>query len=291
MNVEPSAPSDLSLGPASSVGPVLRSGGRAHDDSTTPHPRLRLHRHFRSNFLPDARNLLVYLPPQYASETQRHYPVLYMQDGQNLFDPETSFVPGRTWEVRETTDAAIEAGLIEPLIIVGIYNTGDRRISEYTPTRDWKMGGGEAPLYGRLLVEELLPFIAKHYRTHAGAEHTGLGGSSLGGLVSLYLGIQYPQTFGRLAVLSPSVWWNHRSILNYLRDAEICQRARIWLDVGDSEGARTREDANRLHRQLLRQGWQEDADLHYQVFAGGKHDEASWAARVGPMLRFLFPAG
>jgi enterochelin esterase-like enzyme len=251
---------------------------------------LRLHRHVRSNFLPDARNLIVYLPPQYASEPHRRFPVLYLQDGQNLFDPQTSFVPEQTWEVRETADAAIEAGLVEPLIIVGIYNTGDRRISEYTPTRDWKMGGGEAPLYGRLLVEELLPFIAKHYHTLTRPEHTGLGGSSLGGLVSLYLGLEYPQVFGRLAVLSPSVWWNHRSILNYVRDAEISQRARIWLDVGDSEGTRTREDANRLHRQLLRQGWQEDADLHYEVIAGGKHDEASWAARVGPMLQFLFPA-
>jgi len=251
---------------------------------------LRLHRQFRSKFLPDPRNLDVYLPPQYKAEVQRSFPVLYLQDGQNLFDPETSFIPGRTWEIRETADAAIEAGRIEPLIIVGIYNTGDRRISEYTPTRDWKMGGGEAALYGQLLVEELIPFIGRHYRTLTGTAHTGLGGSSLGGLVSLFLGLEYPQVFGRLAVLSPSVWWNHRSILNWLRTAQMPERPRIWLDVGDSEGARTLDDANRLHRQLLKQGWQENADLHYEVMQGGKHDESSWATRVGPMLEFLFPA-
>jgi enterochelin esterase-like enzyme len=155
------------------------------------------------------------------------------------------------------------------------------------------MGGGQAPLYGRLLVEELLPFIGKHYRTLSGPTHTGLGGSSLGGLVSLWLGMEYPQVFGRLAVLSPSVWWNHRSILNYLQSrgpTGAHRRPRIWLDVGDSEGARTVEDVDRLRRQLVRQGWHEGEDLHYELMSGGKHDETSWAGRVGPMLKFLFPA-
>jgi enterochelin esterase-like enzyme len=268
----------------------------AYEDVSTPHERLKLHLHFRSDILPDARNLIVYLPPQYAAEPERRFPVLYLHDGQNLFDPLTSFVPGRTWQVREAADEGIEAGAVEPLIIVGIYNTGDRRIAEYTPTRDWKMGGGEAPLYGRLIIEELMPFIARHYRTMSGPQHTGMGGSSLGGLVSLFLGIQCPDIFGRLAVHSPSVWWNHRSIMNHVRPAFGVERPRIWLDVGDSEGARTLDDCNRLHRQLQREGWRDDAesidgDLHYFVSQGGRHDEAAWATRVGPMLRFLFPAG
>ena len=266
------------------------------EDDATPHERLKLHRHFRSDFLPDARNLIVYLPLQYSAVGNRHFPVLYLHDGQNLFDPQTSFVPGRTWQVREAADNGIAEGAVEPLIIVGIYNTGDRRIAEYTHTRDWKLGGGEAPRYGRLIVEELMPFINKQYRTLSGPERTGLGGSSLGGLVSLYLGIQYPDIFGRLAVHSPSVWWNHRSIMNDVRSSFGTERPRIWLDVGDSEGAQTLDDCNRLYRQLLREGWRDDAemtdrDLHYEVAIGGRHDESSWAARVGPMLRFLFPAG
>jgi enterochelin esterase-like enzyme len=264
------------------------------DDCDTPHERLRLFQHFRSDFLPDTRNLIVYVPPQYAAEPQRHFPVLYMHDGQNLFDGRTSFIPNRTWEVQQSADAAIEAGQVEPLIIVGIYNTGPRRIAEYTPTRDWKMGGGEANAYGRLIVDELIPFIGKRYRTLPGREHTGLGGSSLGGLVSLYLGLEYQHIFGRLAVLSPSVWWNHRSILNLLRAATIEERARIWLDTGDAEGARTVKDTNRLYTQLIKCGWEPDGDaskgnLHYEVASGGTHSEEAWATRVWPMLRFLFP--
>ena len=278
--------------PISGFAPLERQPGLLHgqaDDSATPHPRLRLHQQFRSDFLPDARNLIVYLPPQYASERHRHFPVLYLHDGQNLFDGQTSYIPGRTWQVQETADDAIESEAVEPLIIVGIYNTGPRRIAEYTPTRDWKMGGGEANAYGRLIVEELMPFIGKQYRTLSGPEHTGVGGSSLGGLVSLYLGIEYPQTFGRLAVMSPSVWWNHRSILGLLHNRPLGQYARTWLDVGDAEGARTLEDTNRLFRQMLTQGWQEETDLHYEVCPGGTHDETAWAGRVAPMLQFLFP--
>ena len=259
------------------------------DDTATPHERLKLHRHFRSDFLPDTRNLIVYVPPQYASEPERHFPVLYLHDGQNLFDGQTSYVPGRTWQALDAADRGIAAGEVEPLIIVGIYNTGARRIAEYTPTRDWKMGGGEAPAYGKLITEELLPFIGQHYRVQPGRDHTGIGGSSLGALVSLFLGIEYPQVFGRLAVHSPSVWWNHRSILNLLRNSKLQPKPLLWLDCGDAEGARTLEDTNSLHRQLLRQGWRENMDIHYEVIAGGTHCEEAWAQRVSPMLRFLFP--
>jgi enterochelin esterase-like enzyme len=136
----------------------------------TPHPRLRLHPAFASHYLPDKRDLIVYVPPGYDKHPDRTYPVLYLQDGQNLFDPRTSFIPGRTWEVREQADAAIRAGEVEPLIIVGIYNTGDRRLAEYTPDRDGKMGGGEAAQYGLTLTREILPFIASCYRVRTDRE-------------------------------------------------------------------------------------------------------------------------
>ena len=147
---------------------------------------------------------MVYLPPGYVEDTGRTYPVLYMHDGQNLFDPATAF-GGNEWRLDDTAEELIERGAIEPLIIVGIYNTGEQRIHEYTPTTDPKLGGGKADLYGKMLVEEVKPFIEKTYRTLPGPENTGMGGSSLGGLVTLHLGIQYPQVFGKLAVLSPSV--------------------------------------------------------------------------------------
>jgi enterochelin esterase-like enzyme len=258
----------------------------------TPHDRLKVHRGFRSRILPDRRDLIVYLPPDYDTQPNRHYPVLYLNDGQNLFDPETSFIKGRTWMVREAADAGIAAGEVESLIIVGIYNTGDRRLAEYTHERDWQMGGGEANAYGELLTRELIPWIAEHYRVKIGREHTGLGGSSLGGLVSLYLGLRYPETFGRLAVLSPSVWWNHKSILGVLNEAapQMPRKPRIWLDVGDHEGRMTLRDTELLAKHLKRNGWVDDETVHFEKVHGGTHDEGSWAGRVGPLLHFLFPA-
>lgn len=256
------------------------------------HPRLKLHRGFRSIYLPDERNIIVYLPPCYDAEPDRHYPVLYMHDGQNLFDGETSFVKGRTWLMREHADASIEAGTVEPLVIVGIYNTGARRIAEYTHEPSKQMGGGEADDYGLLLTRELMPWIAARYHVLRDRESTGVGGSSLGGLVSLFLGLRHPECFGKLAVLSPSVWWNHKSILGYLneRAPEIWVRPRLWLDVGDREGHKTLHDVEQLNRRLKANGWRPGETLHYERIRGGTHDEASWAERVEPMLRFLFPA-
>lgn len=255
------------------------------------HPRLRMHRGFQSRFLPDARDLTVYLPPGYDEHSDRRYPVMLMHDGQNLFDPRTSFIPGRTWRVAEAADASITAGRVEPLIIVGIANTGEHRLAEYTPDADWKMGGGEAASYGQLLIQDLLPFLASRYRIRTGAENTGLGGSSLGGLVTLYLGLKYPQIFGRLAVMSPSVWWNHRSILGYVNDASsaLLSRPRIWLDIGEGEGRQTVLNTGMLDRRLAANGWKHGENLSYLRIPGATHDETSWAARVAPMLGFLFP--
>ena len=254
---------------------------------------LRLHE-FRSRIFRNTRFLRVWLPPEYDDpvNADRRYPVLYLNDGQNLFDPLTSFIPGRTWQMREHADAEVLAGRVEPLIIVGIHNAGARRLAEYTHTPDWKMGGGEAEAYGKLLVRELLPFINIHYRTLREPSQTGMGGSSLGGLVTLYLGLKFAETFGKLAVLSPSVWWNHKSIVGYLNEAAQRRhlRPQIWLDVGDGEGKRTLEDAELLHRRLVANGWQAGKNLHFECVPGGTHDESAWARRVAPMLRFLFPA-
>ena len=257
------------------------------------HAQLRVYRGLPSNFLPDTRDVTVYLPPGYHEDEDRRYPVLYMHDGQNLFDPLTSFVPGHYWRVEETADAAIEGGEVEPLIIVGVNNTGARRMAEYTPTRDPKLGGGEADCYALLLIEELMPFIDESFRTATGAENTGLGGSSLGGLVTMYLGLRYPRVFGRLAVMSPSVWWTHKSILTMVNEAELPpadELPRIWLDAGDQEGPRTLPNTDQLDRRLRARGWQSGVNLHYERVPGGTHDEAAWAARVWPMLRWLFPA-
>ncbi len=287
--VDDQGPQRLNLEPQTSAtaSDGLMAGGHG-----TPHPRLRLHRAFPSRYLPDRRDLIVYVPPDYDSAPEKTYPVLYLHDGQNLFDGQTSFIQGRTWQVREQADAAIEAGEIEPLVIVGVYNAGERRLAEYTHARNGQMGGGEADAYGLLLTCELMPWIAAHYRVRTEREATGMGGSSLGGLVSLFLGLRHPERFGKLALLSPSVWWNRKSILGYLdeRSPEIRERPQLWLDSGDREGHRALQDAEHLARRLQANGWRSGETLHFERIRGGTHDEASWARRVRPMLRFLFPA-
>jgi enterochelin esterase-like enzyme len=257
-----------------------------------PHPRVRKHEVFTSRFLPGVRDVSVYLPPGYEQNDGHDYPLLVLQDGQNLFDPETAFIRGRTWHVADNADAAIEAGEVEALVIAGVANAGERRLAEYTPTRDWKLGGGEARLYGEMLVREVLPFLRERYRLRPSAAHTGLGGSSLGGLVSLWLGLNHSDSFGRLAVLSPSVWWNQRSILRIVDELApvLPQRPPVWLDVGDQEGRRTIADVERLHARLTANGWRDGLDVHFEIVAGGSHDENAWAMRVRPMLQYLFPA-
>jgi len=246
------------------------------------------HHNFISKFVPYQRDLVIYLPPDYEGSNCR-YPVLYLHDGQNLFDPETAYVRGMDWKVDETAEALIRSGEIEPLIIVGIYNTGTHRIEEYTPTRDRKLGGGHAELYGRMLVEELKPFIDARYRTLGDAHNTGLGGSSLGGLATLYLGFTHPEIFGKLAVLSPSVWWDNKAILKIIQKTQPKPRLKIWLSMGTEESKTGVRDANLLDQVLIVKGWREDDDLHYEVIPGAKHEEAAWAERVEPVLRFLFP--
>lgn len=252
-------------------------------------PQLRKHQKFRSRFLRNQRDLIVYMPPGYNEQPWRHFPVLYLQDGQNLFDGATSFVPGQDWHVGQTADAAIAAGEVEPLIIVGVCNTR-ARIREYTPTWAPKLGGGRADRYGKFLREEVKPFIEREYRAFSGPRHTGIGGSSLGGLVSLYLGLKHAGVFGRIAALSPSLWWNQRVMHKFAANANVQPRPKIWLDIGTREGPRIVPDVEQFRDILLEKGWQPDADLHYDRVEGAEHNEAAWAERVAPFLRFLFPA-
>jgi predicted alpha/beta superfamily hydrolase len=252
--------------------------------------QLRKYAKFRSKFLRNQRDIVVYLPPDYDQQPERRYPVLYLHDGQNLFDAATAF-NGQDWHVAQTADYAISAGLVEPLIIVGLYNTGKTRLREYTPTSVPRLGGGRADRYAKFLIEEVKPDVDRDYRTRPEASQTGIGGSSLGGLVSIYLGLKFSNVFSKIAALSPSVWWNQRVILRFAQAAPVEPRPRIWLDIGTREGPRIVDDVEKFRDVLLSRGWQYDRDLHYERVEGAEHNEAAWAARVGPFLQFLFPAG
>ena len=252
--------------------------------------RYRCIRGWTSEFLPVPRDLFIYLPRAYQQQPEQHFPILVMHDGQNLFDGSLSYVQGSTWQVGSTADEEVAAGRVEPVIIVGVGNTGMDRMAEYTPTPDGRLGGGKGPLYARLLVEELLPLIQSDYRVLPGPAHTGLAGSSLGGLISLAVALRRPDVFGQAGVVSPSIWWDNRSILKDVRSLADHLPLRIWLDMGTEEGLRHVRDADLLAHVLEGKGWQKDLDLSYRRYEGAQHNEAAWAARFGEMLRFLHPA-
>ena len=260
----------------------------------TPAGNIQRHSNFPSKILRNQRDVLVFLPPGYQRSTTRRYPVLYLHDGQNVFEAATSFA-GVEWGVDETAQRLIAAKLIEPLIIVAIANTGENRMHEYAPTpgridaRIQERSKGQLRNYGRFLIEELKPFIDRHYRTQREAESTGMGGSSLGGLATLTLGLWYPNTFSRLAVLSPSVWWDDCAIYGIVDGLDETARPplKIWLDTGTREEGWER--ARELRDRLVEKGWRLHDDLQYLEVDGADHSEGAWAARVDPVLRYLFP--
>jgi len=250
---------------------------------------IRTHEAFHSRHLERDHTLIVLRPPGYDDDPHRRYPVLYLHDGQNIFDRATSI--GEEWGVDETALRLIAFGAIEPLIIVGIYNTGEHRIDEYTPTVDAEAKhGGKADLYGRMLIEEIKPFIDREYRTRPDPANTGLGGSSLGGLLTLHLGIRHPEVFGKIAALSASVWWDSKLIVRKVSELPAKLPLRIWLDAGTREGGEVIADARALRDALEAKGWVVGQDLIYIEAEGARHDEASWASRMDSVLTFLFPA-
>lgn len=252
--------------------------------------RVERHPGFRSEALGGTRRVWVYVPPQYLFEPERRFPVLYLQDGQNVFDGATAFIAGMEWEVDEAAQKLIGEKRIEPLVVVAIDNGGERRADEYLPTRDPRIGqGGAADVYGRMLVEELKPWIDGTYRTRPGRESTAIGGSSFGAIASLYLGLRHAETFGGIAAVSPSVWWDGEWVLRFVAGLASKPETRVWVDVGTGEGPRAVPDTRKLKDALVARGWQEGVDLRYVEAEDAPHNEAAWARRVPGILEFLFP--
>ena len=207
---------------AGAVAEVIRATGAAGD--------LRLHG-FRSRIFRNTRFLRVWLPPGYddAENAGRHYPVLYLNDGQNLFEPATAFA-GVEWQVDETADRLIREGAVPPLIIVGMDNTGRERIREYMPYRSMhpRMLRVQGRHYPDFLMKEVMPFVEHNYRVATGPENTGLGGSSLGGLIALYTAMARPEVIGRLLLESPSLWASGRQIIERAGRREFGRSEYFW---------------------------------------------------------------
>ena len=230
--------------------------------------------------LRNRRYVDVYLPDSYDSG-RRRYPVVYMQDGQNLSDPAIAFA-GQTWHLHEGLAWLAGRG-IEP-IVVGIHNTMGR-LAEYSPYPDPRHGGGEADRYARFLIETVKPRIDAGYRTRRDRNATVIAGSSMGGLVSLFLYFRRPSPFGGAAVMSPSIWFGERKVLEFVDDARPTA-GRLYLDAGTAEGADELRDVRALNRLLRGKGYRKDR-LRYVEAEGHQHREADWAWRLPQALEFL----
>ena len=238
--------------------------------------------------LRNRRHVDIYLPWSYPSGLR--YPVIYMQDGQNLSDPSTAFAG--TWDLDATIERLAGRGL--EAIVVGVHNTDDR-LFEYSPFPDRRHGGGGADAYLAFLADTLKPRIDRLFRTRQGRDETMMLGSSMGGLVSLYGYFRHPSVFGRAGVMSPSIWYGQGAILDFIEHTRT-PRGRLYVDVGTQEGAGTLRDARRLGRLLVRKGFVRNrrrppsrvaSRLRYVEDPDGRHNEVSWARRLENALEFL----
>jgi predicted alpha/beta superfamily hydrolase len=264
-------------------------GGAAPARPSTLSGDVRRHAAFASKHVP-ARDVWVWLPPGYGDDRARRYPVLYFQDGNNVLDRATSFL-GLEWEVDETAGRLVEAGTLPPFIAVAVANTSGR-MAEYTPTVDPHHGGGGAAPYARFLVEELKPFVDSTYRTDPRPAATGVIGSSLGAVVSLWLGLEHPDVFTRIGAVSPAAWFAGGDLVRRVSAAR-GTGLRVWVDIGTAEGTSNAgrrvwlDDARALRDALVARGYREGQDLHYEEVEGAVHNEAAWASRIDRILAFL----
>lgn len=256
---------------------------------------LRHYSAFESKSLGNRRGVWLYLPPSFDENPQARYPVLYMHDGQNLFDPRYAFL-GRTWRVAETLNAGIDA--LDPaqhlpeVVVVGPENTS-ARIFEYTPTagNDPRYPGGGGDAYLRFLSDELKPAIESdpllRGRLLTDRAHTALAGSSLGGLITAYAGLKQRDVWGRLGIFSPSTWWDDLFIVSTVAGSAgaVPRWQQVYVDSGQPDDGY--DDTKVLAQTYRDLGYRDGVDLLYVAEPGGMHNEDAWARRLPAALRFL----
>ena len=226
------------------------------------------------------RDVIIWLPPGYNKNKNERYPVLYMQDGQNIIDPATSSF-GFDWRVDEVADSLIKAGKIDKIIIVGIYSTFDRGL-EY--------GGSKSELYMNFVINKLKPIIDKRYRTKPGAENTAVGGSSLGGTISFMLVWEYPEIFSEAACVSPAFYIDEYNCLKLVRETTEKKPVKLYIDIGGiGLEEKLQPGVDSMLVLLKEKGYKEGEDLGYYKDPNAEHNEKFWARRVWRQLEFLFP--
>lgn len=255
---------------------------------------LKVYHRVQSAALGNARDLFVYLPPSYKAGTRR-YPVMYMHDGQNLFDHALSYAG--EWQVDETMEALSEEGI--EAIIVGVPNAGVQRLEEYTPFRDARGTGGHGAKYVDFLADTVKPLIDRDFRTLPSREYTGVLGSSLGGLISMFAFFHRPEVFGFAGMMSPSFWFAQEAIFPYVQRQPFVP-GRLYIDAGTAEDMNPQRrslrrsligncasNVRRMRSLLLEKGYRAGEDLVVVEEPGGVHHESAWARRLPDALRFL----
>ncbi|MFN8674713.1 MAG: alpha/beta hydrolase-fold protein [Candidatus Sericytochromatia bacterium] len=240
----------------------------------------------KSKFLKSGnRDLVVYLPPSYYQNTSKKYPVLYMHDGQNIFDASTA--PFGEWYVDEKVQYLIQKNIIDEIIVVGIYNGESERLNELTWNPMTGEGGGNGKKYGEFLTKEAKPFIDKTYRTKSDRDNTAVAGSSLGGLISFYLALNYQDTFSKVGIMSPSFWWNDGEAIKEV--SKFNKNFDFWLDCGSNEGSDGSVMVgyvNGMYNALTNK-FGKDKVLKY-IQQGAGHNESAWAERIhSPIIDFF----
>lgn len=228
------------------------------------------------------RTIRLYLPPDYTESTDS-YPVLYMHDGQNLFDATSSYAG--EWGVDETLDGLAQAAKLK-LIVVGIDNGGEYRMNELSPWPNKRFGEAQGKQYMDFIVDVVKPYIDTNYRTKTDRANTAIMGSSMGALISHYAIHAYPQVFSKAGLFSPSYWYSD-SVFDYTQEHKVALDARLYVMFGDEEGDGMIVDTGKMQRQLLSQGHPRERMVFKRV-AGGEHNEALWRQEFAEAVQWLF---
>ncbi|WP_162910604.1 alpha/beta hydrolase-fold protein [Hymenobacter oligotrophus] len=268
----------------------LGTNAPAPCQSTAMQPQVRvISNEFDMPQLGRKRRVWVYLPTDYATNPQQRYPVLYLHDGQNVFDKCTSF--SGEWGVDEALGKLEQQGVAAgKCVVVAIDNGGSSRLDEYSPWRNAQYGGGQGGLYVDFLVQTLKPYIDANYRTLIDRANTGIAGSSMGGLISLYAATRHPEVFGRVGVFSPAFWFAETELKNYLRQHRATAPTRFYFVAGAQE-SQTMVPLMQAVRDSLQRAGYAATDLSYQVRADGQHAEWFWQREFPAAHQWLFAPG
>ena len=234
--------------------------------------------------LKTTRKIWIYLPPNYEN-SKKKYPVIYMEDGQNLFDDATSF--SGEWKVDETLDEFSKNKKLEA-IVVGIDNGGSERLNEYSPWKNEKYGGGKGELFTEFLVKTLKPYIDKTYRTLPHSKNTAIIGSSMGGLISLYAGAKHPKVFGNLGIFSPAFWFAEKDLKKFMNEnPNQLKKTRFYFLAGTTESETMISDINEIVEILKKKNIPEK-NIKTKFDEDGTHSENYWAKELPAALKWLF---